>query len=1533
MFKIAARYYVTLAAFLTIAGNAIYAQPVANHPAPTGIITPTVHAVPAPYTIMRMSYVRTWEATKPIQNAGDILTADYRDVKQVTSYVDGLGRQLQTVSKQVTRNAKDIVAPVVYDDLGREVYKYLPYVSTENNGLFKQDPFGAQNTFMQGQYNDEQVYYNQIDYEPSPLNRVMKTMAPGNNWAGSSRGVSTDYLTNLSAEVNIWTITNNPLTYINKDVTTNIPSTQATYAPAQLIKTVTHDEAQNVTVEYKDKEGQVLLKKVQTGNIAADYSGYDGFLCTYYIYDNLNLLRFVIPPKAVAAIRNNWQFTGNVINELCYRYEYDSRKRLIAKKVPGADWVYMVYDAADRVVFTQDANLRKNNQWLTTLYDNQNRPVMTGITIYNSSPDALQLAVTSQTTVSVSAPPPPPGLQSDLALPMAGQATPINGTWQAYNSITLNDGFESGTDFIAEVVGGGGSMADLPAESIVEGITINKSPIPSSASFIALTKTFYDNYSWTNTSFTAAYNNNLDAGTDVSKNYNLHPVDLPAQAQTQTEALVTGSMVRVITDPNNLSSGNWLTIVNFYDDRGRIIQTNAETLKGKDIVTNRYDFTGKIIASYIDHSNPTGTPASTHIKTNYLYDQGGRLMETWKTINDDNSKKALIAQNEYDEPGLLKSKSLGRKKDDAGNYTTTPLETLNYNYNIRGWLTGINKDYANGISSAGWFGMELNYDKGFDINQYTGNIAGTKWRSKGDDERRAYGYTYDKVNRIMGADFTQYDGSNYANNSIINFDMVMGDGINPTSAYDENGNIIAMKEWGFKLNNTGLVDDLHYSYLNAEQSNRLRAVTDNANPPSGNADGGWGLGDFTDKNKNGDDYSYDDNGNLTMDMNKNMRSGGITYNHMNLPWQITVKTDDGMSVKGTITYTYDAGGNKLKKVVQDNSVAGKTITTTTFYVGSVIYETKTTTPGDPNDYTERLQFISHEEGKIRYILADGSMPAHFEYDYFVKDHLGNVRMVLTEEHQNALYPAVSFEDANVANEQVYYEKVDEQRVLRPQEFYSNSSNGDKVQLLRKSTQSIGAGKLLKVMATDKLDIKVDYYTPNDATDNSGANGLSAVITQLLTLLNSTISPDPLHGNGGVITTDLGNSVPFTNFLQPQVGSSGTTMPKAYLNILFFDEQFKFVPDNSEIIPITTKGSGQTITRIMGNAKIAPKNGYAYIYVSNESNNFVYFDNLQITHEKGALTEESHYYPFGLTMAGLSSKAPGTQNNKYKYNGKEKQEKELSDGSGLEWYDYGARMFDPQLGRWHVIDPLSEKDMEMTPFAYVKNNPLSKFDPDGKTDFDAIIRTTKDPKTGVVTRTVDITVRYNVLNISSKGKIYNESEIAGAGLNDQTFSTTFNVPKGSSASKTDMTVIVNVNIEYNLVDNINKVSKNENVLLIVDDVIKESGDKVEPAGRGDIPSQVAAVEFEHKGDKSLVKHELGHNFGLEHKDGSANLMNTVNVGSLHLTDDQKKMIFSMFMGAQDGRQHYGSRNAIELAKKFIQNHALTYDEDEKRKEGL
>ncbi|WP_354028154.1 DUF6443 domain-containing protein [Chitinophaga sp. OAE865] len=1242
----------------------------AQTPGGTQLPTAIPVAVPSAYTNPLINYVRTWEPALPTTDTAYVASASrtVAEVRQTTAYVDGLGRPLQTVAKAMSFGGNDIVSPVVYDQFGREQTKYLPYVPQNvKDGKFKTDPFNAQRAFYQNTTlapgaAGESVYYSRTDYEASPLNRVLKTYAPGNSWAkndpstverGGNHPIENKYLINTVADsVRIWEFTAGAV--IPTSVSGRI------YAAGQLFKNVTVDEAANQVVEYKDKEGRVILKKVQLSSTPG--SAHMGWLCTYYVYDDLGNLRFVIPPKAVEVIISNWTISTAVAAELCFIYRYDGRNRMIVKKVPGADSTEMVYDVRDRLAFSRDGNL-KGKSWLVTFYDGLNRPTMTAL--YNVATDRATLQATMNTATS--------NTQS-LSYNFPGTADLVlanhNGSvsYQATNSITLTDGFDTGTG--AEVV------AEINTSAINGNANVTvTNPLPNIpiSALTPLTYTFYESYGFSGKQSYAS----ADTGKPQAGN-NLYKEALPAVASTMIKGLVTGTKVRV------LGTDQWLTTTNYYNDKGRLIQVLADNLSGgQDVTTNLYDFNGKLLSSYLRHRNQrSGSIPQTDVLTMLAYDAGGRLLNIKKRLNNDVNMERTIAVNEYDELGQLKRKRLGVTG-------TTQLETLNYEYNIRGWLRSINKDFIpTAGSTTNWFGQDLSYDYGFTSAQFNGNISGTKWKSRSNGIARAYGYNYDKASRLTGAQFTQQNtGSTNWTDNLANFSV---SGL----SYDANGNILSMNQKGLNGAVVQTIDSLKYGYLTG--SNKLSFVTDRANNTLSQ------LGDFKEINNNETaDYTYDVNGNLTKDLNKNIAA--IRYNHLNLPDSIAI------TGKGVIKYLYDAAGSKLRKIVTDNTATPAKVTTTD-YLNGFVYQNDT------------LQFLGHEEGRVRAVFQPGQ-PLAFKYDYFVKDHLGNVRMVLTEQTDFSMY-AATMETSAAATETALFSNIDNTRSAKPAGYPSDESAGPNASVSKLTAVSggkkIGPSLVLRVMAGDTIQIgaKAFYKSTGPQNKNTPSAPAESMLADLVQVFSHGASTDATHGIASSEPVTPFNSSFYNNDYQrlkeKEPDQRNANRPKAYLNFVLFDDQFKLVDGNSGVKQV--KAEPDQLQTLAQDKMVMEKSGFLYVYTSNESPQEVFFDNVVVTQASGPLLEETHYYPFGLAMSGISSNALKGANyaeNRLKYNGKELQSKEFGDGSGLNWHDYGARMYDAQIGRWHVIDPKSETYSLVTPYNYALNNPILFVDPDGK----------------------------------------------------------------------------------------------------------------------------------------------------------------------------------------------------------------------------
>jgi RHS repeat-associated protein len=199
------------------------------------------------------------------------------------------------------------------------------------------------------------------------------------------------------------------------------------------------------------------------------------------------------------------------------------------------------------------------------------------------------------------------------------------------------------------------------------------------------------------------------------------------------------------------------------------------------------------------------------------------------------------------------------------------------------------------------------------------------------------------------------------------------------------------------------------------------------------------------------------------------------------------------------------------------------------------------------------------------------------------------------------------------------------------------------------------------------------------------------------------------------------------------------VPNAYLKYIVLDRDSAYVYSDVKVISSAAKESWQELELHYK----AEQDGFVQVFVYNESGQQVFFDDVAIRKDPALIVQENHYDPWGLNLVGIEKQ--GRPDHKFQYNGKEKQE-EL----GLGWNDYGARFYDPQLGRWHAVDPLADQMRGHSPYNYGLNNPLRFTDPDGNAPFDITILGANNSSVTVKTDLVDVRVNASSLGIDFGG---------------------------------------------------------------------------------------------------------------------------------------------------------------------------------------
>jgi len=236
-----------------------------------------------------------------ISNADEIYgQLQQNEFTQILDYQDGLGRTQQVIGLGQSPTNSDIVQPAAYDRFGNATKVYLPYATASLTDAFKQNALVDQLQFYQGtsKIANSTAPYAQTVFDNSPLNRVLKQGAPGTDWQPTGlatnlndKTIKSQYTFNTANEVLL-------ITY-NQSAGSISSGTggQSSYYPANdLYVITTYDENNVVSKIYKDKDGKVVLKRVQRGK---DSLNNILFSSTYYVYDEQGRLVIIIPPEAL----------------------------------------------------------------------------------------------------------------------------------------------------------------------------------------------------------------------------------------------------------------------------------------------------------------------------------------------------------------------------------------------------------------------------------------------------------------------------------------------------------------------------------------------------------------------------------------------------------------------------------------------------------------------------------------------------------------------------------------------------------------------------------------------------------------------------------------------------------------------------------------------------------------------------------------------------------------------------------------------------------------------------------------------------------------------------------------------------------------------------------------------------------------------------------------------------------------------------------------------------------------------------------
>ena len=354
-----------------------------NGSIPNGMLRTTVTATVCPFVPDETDYSSQYNSVQTLipTIAGDTVStfSAIGSCRREMQYYDGLGRPVQHLSYRSSTEGRNLVSRQEYDILGRDYKQWLPSPYTSRNNLLSFVPDGNLEHESGIFYEDSCAFAYQV-YDGSPFNRIKEYYGAGKPWHMGGHSVKNDYRINTETDRCF-------KFYVSGTRETPVLSYSHFYAANSLSIKEILDEDGCRDCSFTDEQGHVILERS-----IADTDTLD----TYYVYDDYGNLCFVLPPAVSQNLPSLYQ-TGKVsqdiLKQYAYQYRYDCCNRCIGKKLPGCDWVEMIYDMGNRLVFSQDGQQRKCGEWSFILSDLSGYSVLTGI--YNGIPDVQECALSN----------------------------------------------------------------------------------------------------------------------------------------------------------------------------------------------------------------------------------------------------------------------------------------------------------------------------------------------------------------------------------------------------------------------------------------------------------------------------------------------------------------------------------------------------------------------------------------------------------------------------------------------------------------------------------------------------------------------------------------------------------------------------------------------------------------------------------------------------------------------------------------------------------------------------------------------------------------------------------------------------------------------------------------------------------------------------------------------------------------------------------------------------------------------------------